>query len=391
MNESSAIYSITQKYETEDRASEYVFSIDNDSTTDYDDAMSITENPDGSIRVSIYIANVLVWLQEMEGWAHYSDRVSTIYLPTRKIPMLPAQLSENLCSLIEKRERFAIAMDYVVHANGSPTVSFKNTKIIVKKNYRYEADNLLRNPRYKTLLDITRKMDKNITDSHEVVAYWMIQMNQEIGTLLYKNKTGVFRLAKGDVSQSSSLNSESKGFDIETERMLYNFHNHICSEYRTFKEGEQYIHSAMLVENYVHFTSPIRRLADLLNQIYLWPLLGYTQIPEMVDFVEKWTSSPKMSYINDTMKAIRRTQTSCELVYMCYNNDNVLQTYMGIVFEKTVVGNEQYEYTVYIKDLKYLAHIKCDKNIGVFSEIECRVFVFHDKVTVRDKIVLQIV
>jgi hypothetical protein len=129
---------------------------------------------------------------------------------------------------------------------------------------------------------------------------------------------------------------------------------------------------------------------DLLNQIYLWPLLGYIQTKEMVDFVERWTSSPKMCYINDTMKAIRKTQTSCELVHMCYTNSNVLQTYRGLVFDKTIADGI-YEYTVYIKSLKYLAHIKCDNNIEIFSEVECRVFVFHDKVAVRDKIALCII
>lgn len=385
-DESSLINSITQKYSVEDRTGEYIFSIDNDSTTDYDDAMSITENPDGSVRISVYISNVLVWLQELDGWAKYGGRVSTIYLPTRKIPMLPVHLSENLCSLVEKRTRFAIAMDYMICADGTTTVSFANTKIIVKKNYRYEADNLLRNPRYKLLMDITHKMDPNTADSHELVAYWMIKMNQKVGTVLYNNKSGVFRLAKSD---NNSLPAIS--IDMDTERMLYNFYNHICSEYRTFKEGEQYIHSAMLLENYVHFTSPIRRLVDLLNQLYLWKLMGYSQTNEMTRFLEKWTSSLTIGYINETMKAIRRTQTSCELVYMCYNNKDVLRAYGGIVFEKEEIGPGQYEYTVYIKDLKYLARIKCDRIIGIYNEVECRVFVFHDKTTVRDKIVIQIV
>lgn len=389
-DETTLVNSIAEKYRPEDRTAEYIFSIDNETTTDYDDAMSITENPDGSVRISIYIANVLVWLQEMDGWTHYSDRVSTIYLPTRKIPMLPAHLSENLCSLIEKRIRFAIAMDYTVSPDGSRTVSFANTEIIVKKNYRYESDNLLRNPKYKSLLELTRQMDPLTADSHEVVSYWMVKMNQEIGTLLYKNGTGVFRLTKCD-NTNASAHISNQSLDIETERMLYNFNNHICSEYRAFQTGEQYRHSVMVVENYVHFTSPIRRLVDLLNQIYVWQLLGYTPTHEMTDFVEQWTSSHKMCYINDTMRAIRRTQTSCELVYMCYTNTNVLRNYIGCVFAKTGTADGQYEYTVYIKDLKYLAHIVCDKNICVFSEVECRIFVFHDKTTVRDKIVLQIV
>lgn len=389
-NELSIIQFIEKKYQPENRTTEYIFSIDNDTTTDYDDAMSINENVDGSVRISIYIANVLVWLQELDGWANYSSKVSTIYLPTKKIPMLPNQLSENLCSLIEKRERFAIVMDYVLYENGSYNVSFRNTKIRVKKNYEYEAIHLLNNPKYKYLLDITKKMDANIQNSHEVVAFWMIKMNQEIGALLHKHTSGIFRLSNG---LNDELPETAKILHIDTERVLYNFRNHICSKYSAFEENKTYQHNTMLVENYVHFTSPIRRLVDLLNQLYLWPLIGYTLTTEMKLFVEKWSSPEKIEYINTTMKSIRKTQTNCELVHMCYNED-VLRIYNGVVFdklEKTNIETSDNEYIVYIKDLKYLAHIKCCKQIELFSTVECKIYVFHDKSTLRDKFVLKII
>jgi exoribonuclease R len=394
-DENTLIDSITQKYSIEDRTDEYLFSIDNDTTTDYDDAMSIVENKEnGSTRISIYISNVLVWLQELDGWDTYSDRISTIYLPTRKIPMLPQHLSENLCSLIEKRTRFAITMDYVILADGTVYTSFSNTKIIVKKNYRYEADNLLRNSRYKQLFELTRYMSKSICNSHDLVAFWMIKMNQEIGAILYKHKTGIFRLTNNTINNTTFTNTETNNlFDIETERTLYNFHNHICSEYSVFKEGETYMHSGMLLENYVHFTSPIRRIVDLLNQLYFWKLIGYIHTNNMVSFLEKWTSSLKISYVNTTMKAIRKTQTSCELVYLCYNANNSNETYTGIVFEKNISSKDStmYEYTVYIKELKHLSRIKCKTDICIHSLVECRIFTFYDKSAVKEKVVLQII
>ena len=422
-DEKTLIQSITQQYNIQDRTSEYIFSIDNDTTTDYDDAMSITENPeDGTTRISIYIANVLVWLDALDGWEKYSDRVSTIYLPTRKIPMLPPHLSENLCSLIEKQTRFAIAMDYVIASDGAISISFSNTKIIVKKNYRYEKENLLLNPRYQLLFRISHSMDSSIKDSHDVVAYWMIKMNQAVGNMLYNNKKGVFRLASSSLNEEPCTSiSDSSTLDIETERVLYNFYNHICSAYRAFQEGEIYKHSAMLLENYVHFTSPIRRLVDLLNQIYVWELMGNCVSLHMRQFIAKWTSFPKIDYINQTMKTIRKIQTSCELVHICYNIPDVFtpfriqnaksvthssvnsptsladmtekrcKTYTGCVFDKQSHNNLGYEYTVYIKDLKHLARIVSTESYSVQTEVQCRLFVFHDKTELIDKIQLQIV
>ena len=94
--------------------------------------------------------------------------------------MFPPDISENLCSLMEKRERFAITMDYVILPNGKPSISVCHTKIIVKKNYRYDAENLHKNPHYTRLLHITQRMDATITNSHDLVAYWMIKMNMDV-------------------------------------------------------------------------------------------------------------------------------------------------------------------------------------------------------------------
>lgn len=47
------------------------------------------------------------------------ERGYTIYLPGRNIPMLPRDLSDELCSLIEGQERPALCCTVLVDANGN--------------------------------------------------------------------------------------------------------------------------------------------------------------------------------------------------------------------------------------------------------------------------------
>ena len=66
-------------------------------------------------RISIYISNVTLLLDNLGIWKSFSDRVSTIYLPDRKRPMLPTILSDGLCSLVQDKSRLAFVMDlYIV-------------------------------------------------------------------------------------------------------------------------------------------------------------------------------------------------------------------------------------------------------------------------------------
>ena len=76
-------------------------------------------------------------------WRSFSTRVSTIYLPDRKRPMLPTVLSDCLCSLQEQQVRFAFAIDIEIKDNEIIDISFNNCSIKVVKNYRYEEDSLL--------------------------------------------------------------------------------------------------------------------------------------------------------------------------------------------------------------------------------------------------------
>jgi exoribonuclease II len=65
-------------------------------------------------QLSIYISNVTIWMDILNLWNSFSQRISTIYLPDKKRPMLPTILSECLCSLQENLTRIAFVMDIFI-------------------------------------------------------------------------------------------------------------------------------------------------------------------------------------------------------------------------------------------------------------------------------------
>ena len=57
-------------YQIEDRTHEHVFSIDPDGSKDFDDAFSIETQDDG-YKVSVYIANVYIWMEELIKFIYF--------------------------------------------------------------------------------------------------------------------------------------------------------------------------------------------------------------------------------------------------------------------------------------------------------------------------------
>ena len=66
-------------------------------------------------------------------WDSFSDRISTIYLPDRRRPMLPTCLSECLCSLLEKRTRFSFVCELTIKKYEIIGIDFYNAAICVSK------------------------------------------------------------------------------------------------------------------------------------------------------------------------------------------------------------------------------------------------------------------
>ncbi|WP_087016437.1 exoribonuclease II [Thaumasiovibrio subtropicus] len=94
--------------------------IDGESTKDMDDALYAEKNDDGSFKVTVAIADPTSYIavnDEMDAEAR--KRGFTVYLPGRNIPMLPRELSDELCSLKQDEKRPALVCEMEVAADGT--------------------------------------------------------------------------------------------------------------------------------------------------------------------------------------------------------------------------------------------------------------------------------
>lgn len=94
--------------------------IDPEDARDHDDAIWALRLPEGGYRVIIAIADVSHYVRP--GTAiddNARDRGCSIYLPDRAIPMLPRELSSNLCSLLPDVVRLCLAVDLTLDATGT--------------------------------------------------------------------------------------------------------------------------------------------------------------------------------------------------------------------------------------------------------------------------------
>lgn len=96
-----------------------IFTIDPSTATDLDDALSIEKLRNGNYRVGIHIADASYFVLPdtiLDGEARF--RSTSVYMLQKKIPMLPALISENIGSLNPGVDRLAISMLLDVNVSG---------------------------------------------------------------------------------------------------------------------------------------------------------------------------------------------------------------------------------------------------------------------------------
>ncbi len=373
----------------------YVFTIDPPKSQDFDDGFSIRCGEDGVQQLSIYIANVTVWLDVLNLWDSFSQRISTIYLPDKKRPMLPTILSDCLCSLQEKVTRVAFVMDVFIKDNTIIDVKYSNCLIKVARNFCYEEASLLRNEKYNSLLDVTKHLSRknryinSIKNSHDVVCYLMILMNYYCATEMLKHNTGVFRstIMKRECSVPDSVPE-----DVSKFIKIWNSASGQYIDGSLIASSETSIrHELLDMDAYIHITSPIRRLVDLLNMIKLQSVMGIITLSENVDkFYDKWLKD--LEYINVTMRSIRKVQCDCTLLDLCANNVDVLnKEYDGYVFDKINRNDGLFQYIVFLPELKLSSRITLRDDFENFGCRKFKLFLFNDEESFKRKIRLHLV
>jgi ribonuclease R len=92
--------------------------IDSADARDFDDAVYAEPHEDG-YRLIVAIADVSHYVTPESALdTDARERGTSVYFPTRVIPMLPHALSDNLCSLAPRVDRLCFAADMVITKNG---------------------------------------------------------------------------------------------------------------------------------------------------------------------------------------------------------------------------------------------------------------------------------
>lgn len=273
------------------KADVQAFSIDDDSTTEVDDAVSVTDLGNGSKRVGIHIAAPSLAVEpgsSIEGII--MERQSTAYFPGGKITMLPDNWIASF-SLDAGAYRPAVSIYFDVDTEFNISApEHKIEAVYIAENLRIQAIE----PHFNTEtgLDaegqamfnhhrdliwlhrfaVSRQKARGKYEPERAVQYdYSIELNAD-------GSVGVARRERGSpidtlVSEMMILANSTWAEMLDT--------NHLPGLFRV-QPGNSKVrmstksepHSGMGVQHYGWFTSPLRRAADYINQKQLISLIS---------------------------------------------------------------------------------------------------------------------
>lgn len=122
-----------------DLTKELIITIDGEDTRDIDDAISLTTNKRGNWVLGVHIADVGEYVTrnsvvDKEAF----KRGTSVYFPSRVLPMLPRELSNGICSLNERVDRLALSV-FIEYDPNFKRVGYeiKESVINSKKRFTY--------------------------------------------------------------------------------------------------------------------------------------------------------------------------------------------------------------------------------------------------------------
>jgi len=357
-----------------------VLSIDPPGCKDIDDALHCTVLPNGNYQVGVHIADVTHYVKagsaiDLEA----ANRSTSTYLVNRRLDMLPALLTTDLCSLKGNQDRFAISVLWEVTPQADIVdVDFKKSIIhsIAALTYQ-QAQTMIDLPEsdckddiqagaVKRLASLARTLRKRrigagaltlaspevkfVLDSEslnptDVQAYAVLEANAVVEEFMllanvtvskkilrhYPTLSVLRRHPAPNRSMFQPLISKARchGFEIDIEdskrladsldaavkqsdpyfnELLRILSTRCMSPAQYFCSGEhkptEWHHYGLAAPVYTHFTSPIRRYADVCVHRLLSGAIGVSPLPTLLS---------SKSYLHDLTANMNRRHRSAQL------------------------------------------------------------------------------
>jgi exosome complex exonuclease DIS3/RRP44 len=255
-----------------------VISIDPSGCKDIDDAIECIQHDD-HIEIRVHIADVSSYIPEgSELDVELSNRIESLYFVNKTINMINDDFATNVCSLTEKNIKRTFTL--IANINKDTTIDnidyrFVQTHTYIHKNTTYdEVDKCIKCPddfdthfskNIRLMFDVGKTIgiligSNDEYDSHTMVANYMIFTNVLASNTLKVIPNSLIRAHKKPIDIITAESSIKKIDD-----RLYNIHNMVLMERAMyFLDSERdNIHHGLGVSRYTHFTSPIRRYADI--------------------------------------------------------------------------------------------------------------------------------
>ena len=172
--------------------------IDGEDSRDFDDAVSLIKNADGSYLLGVHIADVSHYVKSgSEIDLEALKRGTSVYFPEHVIPMLPEKLCNDVCSLKEGVIRLTLSCVMTIDVNGVVTDA-KIYKSFIKSSARLTYNNV------QKLID----GEQDLPNKYFEVKDLILLMNQLADLLIdAREKNGYIDL---DVKESA-IHVESNG------------------------------------------------------------------------------------------------------------------------------------------------------------------------------------
>ncbi len=215
-----------------DLRNKIIFTVDGEDAKDLDDAISVEKLKNGNYLLNVSIADVSYYVQEKSQLDKEAIiRGTSIYMLDRVIPMLPKELSNGICSLNQKEDRFAITVLMEINKKGE-VVSSDIQKSVIKVTRRMSYKEV------QTILDeLNGEKDKKLFKQKqkqklfsECEPYFEhFKRMEELANILKqkRNKAGSLNL---DIPESKITLNE-QGIAINVEKYDMYFANEIIEQF----------------------------------------------------------------------------------------------------------------------------------------------------------------